>query len=155
MFLIDFSASCQSFINLRLIQRLILKKLSNLSITPRIWLILLYWSLLQDDSISTNKLLPSHIYGLYYYTDPYYKMTVFLPTSSFLLIYIWLISLYWSLLQDDSNSINKLLPSHIYSNKKDTSVFHGTVSFDPIKMSQQKIYQNVYQASDTQNFVSI
>ena len=27
----------------------------------------------------------------------------------------------------------------IYSNKKDTSDFHGTVSFDPIKMSQQKI----------------
>ena len=26
----------------------------------------------------------------------------------------------------------------IYSNKKDTSDFHGTVSFDPIKMSQQK-----------------
>ena len=25
----------------------------------------------------------------------------------------------------------------IYSNKKDTSDFHGTVSFDPIKMSQQ------------------
>ena len=24
----------------------------------------------------------------------------------------------------------------IYSNKKDTSDFHGTVSFDPIKMSQ-------------------
>ena len=26
----------------------------------------------------------------------------------------------------------------IYSNKKDTSDFHGTVSFDPIKMYQQK-----------------
>ena len=33
--LIDISACCQSFINLRLIQRLILKKFSNLSITPR------------------------------------------------------------------------------------------------------------------------
>ena len=43
----------------------------------------------------------------------------------------------------------------IYSNKKDTSVFHGTVYFDPIKMSQQKIYQNVYQTSDTQNFVTL
>ena len=27
----------------------------------------------------------------------------------------------------------------IYSNKKDTSDFHGTVSFDPIKMSQKKL----------------
>ena len=35
MFLINNSACCQSFINLRLIQRLILKKFSNLSITPR------------------------------------------------------------------------------------------------------------------------
>ena len=26
----------------------------------------------------------------------------------------------------------------IYSNKKDASDFHGTVSFDPIKRSQQK-----------------
>ena len=26
----------------------------------------------------------------------------------------------------------------IYSNKKETSDFHGTVSFDPVKMSQQK-----------------
>ena len=25
---------------------------------------------------------------------------------------------------------------HIYSNKKETSDFHGTVSFDPVKMSQ-------------------
>ena len=39
--------------------------------------------------------------------------------------------------------------AHIYSNKKDTSDFHGTVSFDPNKMSQQKIYQKVYQTSDT------
>ena len=43
----------------------------------------------------------------------------------------------------------------IYSNKKDTSDFHGTVSFDPIKMSQQKIDQNVYQTSDTQKLVII
>ena len=27
---------------------------------------------------------------------------------------------------------------HIYSNKKVTSVFHGTVSINPVKMSQQK-----------------
>ena len=27
---------------------------------------------------------------------------------------------------------------YIYSNKKETSDFHGTVSFDPVKMSQQK-----------------
>ena len=33
------------------------------------------------------------------------------------------------------------------------SDFHGTVSFDLIKMSQQKIYQNVYQTSDTQTLV--
>ena len=44
---------------------------------------------------------------------------------------------------------------HIYSNKKDTSYFHGTVSFDPIKMSQLKMYQNVYQTSDTQKLVII
>ena len=104
-----------------------------------IWLISLYWSLLQDGSISINKLLPSHIYGLYHYTAPYYKMEVFLSTSSYLLIYmayiiilipitrwkyfyqqaptfsyIWLIGLYWSLLQDNSISINKLLSSHTY-----------------------------------------
>ena len=45
--------------------------------------------------------------------------------------------------------------AYLYSNKKDTSDFHGTVSFDPIKMSQQKIYQNVYQTSDTQKLVII
>ena len=39
--------------------------------------------------------------------------------------------------------------------QKDTSDFHGTVSFDPIKMSQQKIYQHVYQMSDTQKLVII
>ena len=27
---------------------------------------------------------------------------------------------------------------HIYSNKKETSDFHGTVYFDPVKISQQK-----------------
>ena len=43
----------------------------------------------------------------------------------------------------------------VYSNKKDTSDFHGTVSFDPIKMSQQQIYPNVYQTSDTQKLVII
>ena len=31
-----------------------------------------------------------------------------------------------------------LVVIHIYSNKKETSDFHGTVSFDPVKMSQQK-----------------
>ena len=45
--------------------------------------------------------------------------------------------------------------SIIYSSKKDTSDFHGTVSFDPIKMSEQKLYQNVYQVSDTQKLVII
>ena len=29
-------------------------------------------------------------------------------------------------------------PTYIYSNKKETSDFHGTVSFDPAKMLQQK-----------------
>ena len=32
----------------------------------------------------------------------------------------------------------KLINKEIYSNKKETSNFHGTVSFDPVKMSQQK-----------------
>ena len=27
---------------------------------------------------------------------------------------------------------------YLYSNKKETSDFHGTVSFNPVKMSQQK-----------------
>ena len=40
--------------------------------------------------------------------------------------------------------------SYIYSNKKETSDFHGAVSFYPVKMSQQKINQNVNQTSDTQ-----
>ena len=44
---------------------------------------------------------------------------------------------------------------NIYSNKKETSDFHGTVSFDPVKMSQQKIYQNVSQMLDTQKMVII
>ena len=43
----------------------------------------------------------------------------------------------------------------LYSNKKETSDFHGTVSFDPVKMSQQKLNQNVYQTSDTQKLVII
>ena len=30
------------------------------------------------------------------------------------------------------------LGNNIYSNKKETSDFHGTVSFDPVKLSQQK-----------------
>ena len=37
--------------------------------------------------------------------------------------------------------------------QKKSSDFHGTVSFDPVKMSQQK--QNVYQTSDTQKLVII
>ena len=43
----------------------------------------------------------------------------------------------------------------IYSNKKETSDFHCTVSIDPVtvKMSQQKISKIVYQTSDTQNLV--
>ena len=45
--------------------------------------------------------------------------------------------------------------ANIYSNKKDTSDFHGTVYFDPVKMLQQNISQNVYQTSDTQNLVII
>ena len=45
--------------------------------------------------------------------------------------------------------------SLIYSNKKETSDFHSTVLFDPVKMSQQKKNQNVYQTSDTQKFVII
>ena len=41
----------------------------------------------------------------------------------------------------------------IYSNKKETSDFHGTVSYDPVKMLKQKYNQNVYQTSDTQKLV--
>ena len=49
-----------------------------------------------------------------------------------------------------------LLSTHnIYSNKKETSDFHGTVYFDPVKMLQQKINQNVYQTSSTQKMVLI
>ena len=44
---------------------------------------------------------------------------------------------------------------HVYSNKKETSDFHGTVSYDPVKMLQQKEDQNVYQTSDTQKLVII
>ena len=43
----------------------------------------------------------------------------------------------------------------IYSNKKETSDFHGTVSVDPVKISQQKYKQNVYQPPDTQTLVII
>ena len=43
------------------------------------------------------------------------------------------------------------IQQHIYSNKKETSDFHGTVSFNPVKMLQLKSNQNVYQTSDTQN----
>ena len=56
----------------------------------------------------------------------------------------------------DVKMINQVLPfCIIYSNKKETSVFHGTVSFDSVKMSQQKYNQNVYQMSDTQKLVII
>ena len=44
---------------------------------------------------------------------------------------------------------------NIYSNKKETSDFHGTVSYDPVKMLIQKYNQNVYQTSDTQKLVII
>ena len=47
---------------------------------------------------------------------------------------------------------NKL---EIYSNKKETFDFHGTVSFDPAKMLQQKYNQNVNQTSDTRKMVII
>ena len=42
-----------------------------------------------------------------------------------------------------------------YSNKKETSNFYGTVSFNPVKMSQQKVSQNAYLTSDTHNLVII
>ena len=40
----------------------------------------------------------------------------------------------------DKRDIEVLCPRkvHVYSNKKETSDFHGTVSFDPVKMLQQK-----------------
>ena len=41
-----------------------------------------------------------------------------------------------------------------YSNKIETPDFNGTVSFDPVKMSQQKYNQNDYQTSDTPNWQS-
>ena len=59
---------------------------------------------------------------------------------------------------DKKISMWKTCDTHLnklYSNKNITSDFHGIVSFDPIKMSQQKIGQNVYQTSDTQNLVII
>ena len=59
------------------------------------------------------------------------------------------------LLSTKNESLLKLMGKKIYSNKKNTSDFHGTVSFDPIKMSQQKIYQHVYQTPDTQTLVII
>ena len=34
--------------------------------------------------------------------------------------------------------IHYIFLHQIYSNKKETSDFHGTVSFNPVKMSQQK-----------------
>ena len=43
----------------------------------------------------------------------------------------------------------------IYSNKKEKSDFNDAVYFDPVKMLQQTISQNVYQTSDTQNLVII
>ena len=38
----------------------------------------------------------------------------------------------------DINTTAKCQEKIIYSNKKETSDFHGTVSFDPVKMLQQK-----------------
>ena len=46
--------------------------------------------------------------------------------------------------------VTQILVLKIYSDKKETSNFHGTVSFDPVKMLQQKLNQNVHQTSDTQ-----
>ena len=44
----------------------------------------------------------------------------------------------------------------IYSNKKETSNFHGTVSLDPVKMSQQKNKPNcLSNVTNTQNLVII
>ena len=43
----------------------------------------------------------------------------------------------------------------IYSNKKETSDFYGTVSFDSVKIAQQNLNQNVHQTSDTQKLVII
>ena len=40
------------------------------------------------------------------------------------------------LIVDDVAKVSK--PIIIYSNKKEKSDFHGTVSFDPVKMLQQK-----------------
>ena len=72
MLLIDISACCQSFINLRLIQRLILKKFSNLSITPRIFKTqlkhILFLLLQLKDVVKIN-------------TDVYNQMCVFLKSS--------------------------------------------------------------------------
>ena len=39
--------------------------------------------------------------------------------------------------------------------KKIRPIFMVFVYFDPVKMSQQKLNQNVYQMSDTQNLVII
>ena len=44
------------------------------------------------------------------------------------------------------------LYSYILKQKRNVD-FHGTVSFDPVKMSQQKQNLNVYQTSDTQKLV--
>ena len=49
--------------------------------------------------------------------------------------------------------VYSFLYMHIYSNKKDTSNFCGTISFDPVKMSQQNINQNVDQTPNTQKLV--
>ena len=43
----------------------------------------------------------------------------------------------WSIMHKYQNDLN-LMYWHIYSNKKVTSDFHGTVSINPVKMSQQK-----------------
>ena len=44
---------------------------------------------------------------------------------------------------------------HVYSNKKETSDFHGTVSFDPVKILNRNKKQNVYQTSDAQKMVIV
>ena len=55
-----------------------------------------------------------------------------------------------------SHALAQMMLFFIYSNKKETSDFHGTVSFDPVKMLQQKkTNKNVYQTSDAQKIVII
>ena len=49
-----------------------------------------------------------------------------------------------SLLVQEMSTKISFTGSYINSNKKDTSGFHCTVYFDPVKMLQQKISLNIY-----------